>query len=803
MLNSAATGRTNSRGAGSSRGRTRDVAVASVHAVLLLLAMQRVHAAAPGTGTPDSGAPTDTLEAITVTAEFRREDLQHTPVSITAISAESMEAHGDNNIADVASRAPSVTLTASSAAFGNSVSASIRGVGQYDPSFALEPGVGIYVDDVYQGTLFGSMLDLLDLQRVEVLRGPQGILAGKNSIGGAIKLFSQPPTEEGGYVQAEYGSYNRVNIKAAASFAIVPDKLLVRFSAVSKNADGYFTDYDYACTHPGSGVPTARTGTGCQLGTEGGQSLGGARMFVRWMPTDAITDDLIATRIDDNSETAPTKLIYASNPGVAANGVPYDGRFLTGARSYSSYASYCGTPSDGASFCVPRQNTLQAWEFSNSLNLQVSEGLSFKSITGVQGDRGSSGYDPDGSPLDVELSNNEYATHQFTQELQLNGKLAGDMIEWTLGGFYFHSHDITGGRDDLDFSGLDFLSDDAALTRSASAFANVRWNVSDKLSLSAGERYTNDRKDYTFDRYNPDGTSIACGEPSCTVNSNWQLYGLSGQVGRYSGSHDDYRVAVDYQWTPYLMTYGDVSTGYKGGGVNPRPFFPSQIVAFSPETLTSYEVGVKSDWFEHRARMNLAAFYSRYKDIQQNITVCNQDSPYPGAPCLMPVNAGDADIKGVELEAQAQVTHELSIDGSMSFTNFDYTSVNPATGIEKGMITTYTPKFKSAAAINYKIPLGAAGTLTPQVDWTYQSTIYTNSAVNTAYNRVASYGIANVHLLYADAADRWEGSIALTNAFDKFYYLSKIDTSPVEQGGYVNGRPGAPRMWLLSVKRKF
>ena len=623
MIICAAADHTSARCARSSRRCSKGVAIASFH-VLLLLGMQRAHATTADQATPASSAPVDALEEITVTAEFRREDLQHTPVSISAISAESMAAHGDNTVADVASRAPNVTLTAASAAFGNSVTASIRGVGQYDPSFALEPGVGIYVDDVYQGTLFGSLLDLLDLQRVEVLRGPQGILAGKNSIGGAIKLFSQAPTEEGGYVQADYGSYNRVDVKAAASFAIVPDTLLARVSAVSKHADGYFTDYDYACTHPGSGAPTSRMGVGCKLGTEGGQSLDGGRLFLRWMPTDAITDDLIASLVDDTSEAAPTKLIYANNPGVTANGVPFDGRFLTGAQSYSGYANYCGTPSDGKSFCVLPQNTLRAWEFSNSFNLQMPGAIGLKLITGVQGNHGTTGYDPDGSPLDVQLSNNEYATHQFTQELQLNGKLADDLIEWTLGGFYFRSHDITGGRLDLDFSGLDFLSDDSAVTRSTSGFANVRWNVSDKLSLSVGDRYTDDRKDYTYNRYNADGTSIACGIPPCTINSNWQLYGLSGLVGSYSGSHDDYRVALNYQWTPDLMTYGDVSTGYKGGGVNPRPFFPSQVVAFSPETLTSYEVGMKSDWLDHRARVNLAAFYSKYKYIQQNITVCNQ-----------------------------------------------------------------------------------------------------------------------------------------------------------------------------------
>jgi len=770
----------------------------------LLLGVHPVYAGDNASTAPPVGTTTpETLEEVTVTAAFRTETVQHTAVSLTAISGESMAARGDNNVADVANHAPNVTLTAAPAAFGNSVTASIRGVGQFDPSFALEPGVGIYVDEVYQGTLFGSLLDLLDLQRVEVLRGPQGILAGKNSIGGAIKLFSKPPSDQDDYAQVDYGSYNRLNLKASASFALVPDILTVRLSGISKHADGWFKNYDYACTHPGSGLTTSRTGSSCELGTEGGQSVDGGRALLRFTPTDWVMDDLSVTYLNDRSETAPTKLIYAANPAVTSNGVPFDSRFLTGAHSDSSYATYCATPSDGNSFCLPRENTLQAWMLSNNLELRLPANIGLKLITGAQGSRGVGDYDADGSPLNVELTKGEYATHQFTQELRLNGNLFGTAVEWTAGAFYFHSRDTAGARDDLEFGGLDFLMTDIATTQSTSGFANVRWNASDKLGISVGGRYTSDRKDYVYNRYNADGSAIPCGNPTCTVNSNWQLYGLSGLEGSYKGSHTDYRVAVDYQWTEALMTYADVATGYKGGGVNPRPFFPSQVVPFSPETLTSYEVGVKSDWLEHRLRTNLAGFFSRYEGIQQNISVCDQDSPFPGAPCLMPVNAGNANIKGVELEAQARITSALAVDASLSILSFDYTTVNPDTGITKGMITTYTPKQKYSAGLEYALPIGAAGVLTPRVDWIYQSSIYTNTAVNTQYNRVSPYGLTNVHLLWVDARGKWEGALALNNAFNKFYYLSKIDESEPAQGGFVNGRPGAPRTWLISVKRKF
>lgn len=757
---------------------------------------------APAAFAQEGTAAASMLEEITVTAEFRKENLQQTALAITAVSAEALQAHGDSNIVDVGNRAPSVTLTPAPSVFGNGLTASIRGVGQYDPSFALEPGVGIYVDDVYHGTLLGSMMDLLDLDRVEVLRGPQGTLSGKNSIGGSIKLFSQVPTGEGGYVDVAYGKFNRINVKASASFAVMPDVLLVRVSGVSKRSDGYYTNYDYACAHPGSGLPTMSLTTDCKLSEEGGQNLAGVRLAVRWTPVDWVSDDLIVSYTDDKSQSSPNKLIYANNPDVSVNGVPFDSRFVTGAESYSGYATYCGTPSAAAPFCVPNRSAVQAWEVSNALSIDLANNLTLKAITGFQGSNGNNGTDVDGSPLDGQISYNDYTTQQFTQELRLSGQF-GSTVDWTVGAFYFRSHNNTGGRLDINFSDLDFLSDDTAITSSKSGFAHVRWNATDKLGVSMGARYTRDSKDYTFNRLNPDGTLPACGFPGCTTNANWQLFGMSNLTGSYQGSHSDYRLGVDYQWTPDLMTYAQVSTGYKGGGTNPRPFFPTQIKSFDPETLTSYELGLKSDWLDNKARTNLAVFYSKYKDIQQNVSSCDSDSPFPGAPCLMPVNAGDADIKGVELEAQLQLTRALAIDASLSYLDFKYTRLKRPedTLITTDMISTYTPKRKAAVGIEYGFELGSSGTLTPRADWVYQSEIYTNTAVNTEGNRVDGYGLTNLRLMWVDTEAKWSGSLALTNAFDKFYYSNKLDLA--ETNGYINGRPGRPREWLVSINRKF
>src|SRR5262245_22953479 len=195
------------------------------------------------------------LQEVTVTAQFRAQNLQQTPIAITAVTAGMLEQRNQTDISQVAGQAPNVTLQPNGAAFGSSMVAFIRGVGQTDFNLALEPGVGIYVDDVYYSTLTGSVLDLLDLDRVEILRGPQGTLAGKNSIGGAIKLFSQKPTGNGGgYLEATAGTLNRVDARGAGDFKL-SDTLFARVSFATKHHDGYVKRLDYACTHPGSNLP--------------------------------------------------------------------------------------------------------------------------------------------------------------------------------------------------------------------------------------------------------------------------------------------------------------------------------------------------------------------------------------------------------------------------------------------------------------------------------------------------------------------------------------------------------------------
>lgn len=223
---------------------------------------------------------------IVVTAQFREQRLQDTPISITAVSAAELEAKSQVNLAQVADASPNVSLKPQGASFGPSISASIRGVGQNDFNPAYEPGVGIYIDDVYYPQLTGAVFELLDLDRVEILRGPQGTLAGRNAEGGAIKLYSKRPSGNGGgFVEVNYGIRNRIGIRAAADFGIT-STLSARISGVARQQEGFVDRIDYGCANPGSGIASTQPAGDCVISKLGGVGYQAIRGILFWEPSD-------------------------------------------------------------------------------------------------------------------------------------------------------------------------------------------------------------------------------------------------------------------------------------------------------------------------------------------------------------------------------------------------------------------------------------------------------------------------------------------------------------------------------------
>lgn len=729
---------------------------------------------------PNSAPDSSVISEIVVTAQYRRENLQTTPIAITAENAAMLNARNQTSLLDVAEAAPNVNIRQSASALGNGASIYIRGVGQYDTNFALEPGVGIYIDDVYFPTIYGSVLDLLDLDRVEILRGPQGTLAGKNSIGGAIKLYSKKPDgDDGGYIELGYGDYGQTTVRAAGDFTIVPGQLFMRIAGVYKHSDGYETREDYGCAHPASGVAGNALSDNCTLGTEGGDEFGGVRAQLRWTPTSDLEVNLSADSSTDNAQPAATKLVYAL-PGTGLQ--PYVTN-LTPAQRYINYSTYAD-PSIGLS--IPAINRVASSGEALTINYQIADQLSLTSISAFRKYDGQSGIDGDGSPLPTQTLYVENTFSEYTEEDRLNGRLGS--LDYTVGAFYYHGNGVNGGR--VDASGVDFLQNDPAVSSSVSGFVHTVYHVTDPFSVSAGFRYTHENKSYSFSDLSP----FVIGAPAALVG------GITGDRGYYADSRPDWRLNAAYQWTPSLMTYATFSTGFKGGGVNPRPFVQSQVVPFGPEKIDAYEIGAKSEWLDHRVRLNLAAFYNDYKSIQLTLT-----NGYGGFPIsAVPVNAGDAHVKGVELESELHPIAGLEIDASASYLDFNYVSLTAsaqASGIEYGMSTPFTPSQEFDAGVQYDLPISnIGGTITPRLDANYQSHFYTNAA-NGPYNYTQSRTLANGRLTWRSDGNKWEAAVSVTNLLNKYYYLNTFDI--VSESGIATATPAPPRMWMGSIKYKF
>ncbi len=785
------------------------------------------------------------LEEIIVTAQFRETNLQNTPIAITAVTGEMLDNRAQTNLYEVANQAPNVTLKKGGQARSGMISF-IRGVGQYDFVAALEPGVGVYVDDIYYTQLTGSLLELLDVDRVEILRGPQGTLAGRNSIGGAIKMFTKRPGEDhGGYLRVGFGSYDQVDFRGAADMTLVDDKLFARFSAAGKTRDGYVKVLDYECSHPGSGVPTNVGAKGCELGRQGEQKYTTGRVQLRWVANDDLDISFAADFLNDKSGIAPGVATYADRTAIEANPanptvtlidqfgnvtyyrdhiyVPYGPYHNANDPINDPYVSYATAADYGEMYMLPGlsqpvawkpsvlepRNYITQWGTSLKFDWNISDSLSFKSITGYREYDSRFTWDEDASPVAVNQLDNRLDNTQFTQEFRLTGT-AGD-IDYTLGAFYLDQDNHYEARVTLNYAMIDFIhGPDPTPSDTTALFAHAAWQITDNFNVSAGLRYSEEYKSYTHHRKNPDGTPIVFSIPALgLVQPNWRLFGIEGLTAVFEDERTDWRLAFSYNLSDDAMVYASGSTGYKGGGVNPRPFFPVQLLTFDSEELTSYELGFKATLFDNRLRLNAAVFTTEYENIQLVLKQCERPAtpPFfgvPGPPCLKPANVGDADIEGFEIEATWYPTDNFLVDFSWSTLDFQYTTVDPNAFINTtidplDMITPYTPENKWSIGAQYTVPSNV-GNFMFRVDANYMDEVYADPA-NRDVNLLSDYTLVNAVLRWDAPDDAWRIEASWLNLGDEVYYIDAYDVH--DSQGTVLAQPGIPSTFNLSFQRNF
>ena len=750
------------------------------------------------------------LPEITVTAQFRQQNLQQTPIAITAVTDAMMRARGQSIIFEVTQQAPNVEIKRNAGPFGAATSAFIRGVGQGDFNFALEPGVGMYIDDVYFPTMTGSDFEIVDLERVEILRGPQGTLQGRNAIGGAVRLITRKPTGDGPqYAEATTGRYGLVKGRAAGEFTIADD-LFARITMAGENKKGYVTRLDFACDQPtvAASLGLASAGTGkadCKLGTLGGRSWMAGRAALRWVASDKLELNLTGDITNDRSEATAGVLVNAPVlPAIPTPGTvtpAYGPWFNTPKGKYTTYETFTDPTglATGMPYSTPPINHFFGYGFALTADYQISDMLSLKSITSYRRLRNDFATAHDGSPLNGETGYNELYGHSFQEEDRINGTIGP--VDFTVGGFYFTQKNTNRNRIDLGYIGFpfDFISYEVADSTSYAGFVHTVTHITDRLNLTAGIRKSHEKKSQLLARLNSADGGLT-GSPIFP-----ELLPTNGYppIVTFRASPFVYRVSLDYQWTDNIMTYATISTGYKNGGVSPRFFFVSHIQPFGIEKMTNYETGFKVDAFESKVRVNGAVFMENYNNQQTGAPGSVCPNLTPPAPCLVTGNFVDSRYWGAELEVNMRPTEDTLIDFSGSYIGAKYTRISPITLQNPNFIAhpdapPGIPQWKWSIGAQHTLHVGDIGTLTPRIDINHESARKPNV---TNLIAVPKFTVLNARLTWRSGDDDWEASVGVTNLTNKYYYYAIFDISSF--GGWAAGEPAEPRQWTLTVRRNF
>ncbi|WP_068875941.1 MULTISPECIES: TonB-dependent receptor [unclassified Phenylobacterium] len=745
----------------------------------LFLAMAAV--AAPAPAAAQASGETAQIEEVVVTARKREERLQDTPVAVTALAGEALAARGVDSVDQIAKFAPSIRFDGAAALSGGNYNATvfIRGVGQNDFAIFSDPGVGIYVDGVYYARSIGGTVDAFNVGRIEVLRGPQGTLFGKNTIGGAVVITTaQPGREPGGQIEVTTGRYDRLDVKAHVDLPL-GENLFARISAAHLGRDGY----------------GKRLSTGDDLGDRNANAI---RAQLHWDASETVTVDFAAdyTRARENS--APQKaLVIGAAPGFVIG--PFLGNFNTFVAPGLGITAPNGAPTLNASFLTdspfttygtgPNVNDLDLWGASGTVNWDLGS-VSVKSITAIRGLKATFARDGDNSPFTFRETFNHDVQAQVSQELQFNGTGFDDRLTWVAGLYGFRERGTDSGFAKLALglapgvSPPPFSPSASVYTRvvgkTYAAFAQGSFALTDQLSATVGARVNRDEKTYYLDhRRIRDGGIIA----NLTRKGSWDSFTP--------------KVGLEYKATPDALLYVSAGKGFKSGGFNARPLNDaSEVTEYQPETLWTYEGGVKTAWLDRRLILNLAGYFSEYKDIQ--VTV-NQ------TPRNFVANAAAGEVKGVEFEAQAKPSAAWDFNLGVGYMDAEYTSVGQGLGAGQVLpITVAThfvkaPKWTANAGVQYTHELSSGARVVARGDWSHYSTVY-NDVANDPDLTQKAYDLFSARLSFTTADGKWQAAVFGTNLSDERYMVSGNASSGF---GLKEASFGRPREWGVSLSRTF
>lgn len=817
------------------------------------------------------------LEEVVVTAQRRAENIQDVPISISAFTADTLQERAVGDVSQLSNISPNVTLDAGTPFSGSStvLAAYVRGIGQNDFAFNLDPGVGIYLDGVYLARTVGSNQDLLDVERVEVLKGPQGTLFGRNTIGGAISIVTRDPADEFGLEgDITTGSYDRFNVRARVDVPL-SDSLTSSLTVGVKERKGYQRvipfdqgnqpyDFNSYQDYKAAGYQSASH--------QGGDDAWNARGKLKWDNDSGTVVVLTGDFTDINQQTIANSVLAVTPvpgpfAGLAANNVPGTAFDPSGASGFlfAGLYNFCigATPTQIAArnaqnLCGPRGTALNPslqlsglgsvnvdgnalnnrlpydnrfllsdrdvtyangnnfsklrnWGIAGTVTHALTDNLEIKSITAYRQMDWSVGMDLDGSPLAILHTSFNMYQKQLSEELQLNGTLLDERLKYVVGLYYFKEsgdlHDfVTFSEGLLQIDGPNDL-----WTENYAGFLQVDWRVSDMVGVTVGGRYTKEEKRFegfqtdlqghNYKLFNCYPVTNACRVALNFPDPNSPLrYYVPGEQEKNFNNFSP-RVGVQIHPGDDLMAYASYSEGYKTGGwttrlSNPLPAVNGVVPApdFDEEEAQTIELGLKSQFLDNRLQVNAAVFKTDYEGIQLNF----QQGVSPTIQ-----NAGDAEIRGAELEVLGALTDGFTLSAAVGYTDSEYTDVLPQAvvapnpfqaGVRVGDELPKTPELKFNLSPRYEFSVGE-GSLVLLADYTWTDEMR-NDTEGTFLIARPSTEMLNASIVYRSASEKWDITLGGTNLTDeRFLVTGQAQIA----GGQIYGTWNRPREWFLTL----
>lgn len=749
----------------SQKGTLRTALLASLSAYAVLPSMAVAQAPASGASADDG--------VIVVTARRREEALQDVPMAVSAFSSETLVNRGVENIAEIAQSAPSVTIEPSRAT-NSTLTAFIRGVGQQDPLAGFEPGVALYVDDVYMARPQGALLDVYDVERVEILRGPQGTLYGRNAVGGAIKYVTRRlSTDMAGDVKLTYGTYNQMDAVGKLSVPL-SDTVRLGVAAASLNRDGF-----------GENLTTGLDNYN--------KKVFAVRSSLEFEPNDALFVRLSGDYTKDDS-----------NP--VAGWRPFPGKVSGTPVTKSRYDTYAGAAKNPSTAGIGGNNEVKAWGAQALIELKANDNLILKSITAWRKDDTQSVIDFDSLAIDDFDAPVIYNNKQVSQELQ--ALYESDRLNGVVGFYYL---DAKAANDfDVVLGQLGRLAYKAPLvsytggsvnTKAWSLFADLSYDVTDQLSVTIGGRYTNDKRSADIYRAN----YLGQGSPFLGNKSAIFLAATSDFEADRTFKNFSPRAVIAYEASDTLNLYASYSRGFKAGSFDPRGAnfsSPEVVNGYAPEILDSFEAGLKTRF--GRSTLNVATFYSDYKDLQVPGSLpidSNKDGINDGFVGAV-TNAGKARIKGIEVEANIVLMDGLTFVANSSLLDPEYKEffVGGVNVAAQRKIQN-TPKFQSYAGLGYRFD-AAGGTVNLFGSWSHKSAITQFEVPVPAIDQKA-YDLFDASIVWRDNDSGLSFGIHGKNLTNTAYKTSGYNFPTLGLENNISVFYGAPRTVFGTIGYKF